>query len=66
MMGKKVESVAGPAMEMLKAYAWPGNIRELEHVIERALILSQGSELDLGDWMPKKPGGYRLHAAEHA
>ena len=55
MMGKKVESVAGPAMEMLKAYAWPGNIRELEHVIERALILSQGSELDLGDWMPKNP-----------
>jgi PAS domain S-box-containing protein len=52
-MGKKVESVSGAAMEMLKNYPWPGNIRELEHVIERAVILSQGPELELGDWMPK-------------
>src|SRR5215813_13377900 len=52
-MGKKVESVPAAAMEMLKSYSWPGNIRELEHVIERAVILSQGSELELGDWMPK-------------
>jgi PAS domain S-box-containing protein len=52
-MGKKVESVPAAAMEMLKSYAWPGNIRELEHVIERAVILSQGPELELGDWMPK-------------
>src|SRR5215472_13713584 len=52
-MGKTVESVPAAAMEMLKSYSWPGNIRELEHVIERAVILSQGSELELGDWMPK-------------
>ncbi len=52
-MGKKVESVSGSSMEMLKSYPWPGNIRELEHVIERAVILSQGPELELGDWMPK-------------
>lgn len=52
-MGKKVESVPVKAMEMLKPYPWPGNIRELEHVIERAVILSQGPELELGDWMPK-------------
>lgn len=52
-MGKKVESVSEAAMEMLKNYPWPGNIRELEHVIERAVILSQGAELELGDWMPK-------------
>jgi PAS domain S-box-containing protein len=52
-MGKKVESVPAKAMEMLKQYPWPGNIRELEHVIERAVILSQGRELELGDWMPK-------------
>ncbi len=54
-MGKKVESVPAKAMEMLKQYPWPGNIRELEHVIERAVILSQGPELELGDWMPKGP-----------
>ena len=52
-MGKKVESVSAGAMEMLKNYPWPGNIRELEHVVERAVILSQGAELELGDWMPK-------------
>jgi transcriptional regulator with GAF, ATPase, and Fis domain len=52
-MGRKVESVPAKAMEMLKSYPWPGNIRELEHVVERAVILSQGPELDLNDWMPK-------------
>ncbi|MGC4099566.1 MAG: sigma 54-interacting transcriptional regulator [Nitrospira sp.] len=51
-MGKKVESVTAKSMEMLKSYPWPGNIRELEHVIERAVILSQGTELGLVDWMP--------------
>jgi len=52
-MGKKVESVSPEAMESLKQNPWPGNIRELEHVIERAVILSQGTELELGDWMPR-------------
>ncbi len=53
-LGKKVESVSAAAMEALKSYPWPGNIRELEHVIERAVILSHGAELDLGDWIPKR------------
>ncbi len=52
-MGKKVESVSARSMEMLKNSPWPGNIRELEHVIERAVILSRGPELELTDWMPK-------------
>ncbi len=52
-MGKKVESVSSHAMELLKQNTWPGNIRELEHVIERAVILSQGTELELSDWMPR-------------
>lgn len=52
-LGKKVESVSAAAMEALKSYPWPGNIRELEHVIERAVILSHGAELDGGDWIPK-------------
>ena len=31
-------------------YKWPGNVRELEHVIERAVILSDGSELEPIEW----------------
>jgi transcriptional regulator with GAF, ATPase, and Fis domain len=39
-------------MEALTGYEWPGNIRELENIIERALILSRGPSLEYGDWLP--------------
>ncbi len=41
-------------MDALRAYPWPGNVRELENVIERALVLSQGPQLELGEWLPKR------------
>ena len=44
-MGKSIETVPRKTMEGLKAYGWPGNVRELRNVIERAMIVSQGSEL---------------------
>jgi len=31
-------------------YNWPGNIRELEHIIERAIIMNKGEQLRLGSW----------------
>jgi transcriptional regulator with GAF, ATPase, and Fis domain len=46
-IGRKIERIPDRAMAALKAYEWPGNIRELENVIERALILSTGSTLRL-------------------
>ncbi|MEX0275784.1 MAG: sigma 54-interacting transcriptional regulator, partial [Flavobacteriaceae bacterium] len=37
------------AMQALNAYAWPGNIRELEHMVERAVILCEGNEITKND-----------------
>jgi transcriptional regulator of acetoin/glycerol metabolism len=39
-------------MDALTAYHWPGNIRELENIIERAIILSRNGAIEYGDWMP--------------
>jgi transcriptional regulator with GAF, ATPase, and Fis domain len=44
-LGKKIERIPERAMAMLTAYHWPGNIRELANVIERAIILSPGTTL---------------------
>jgi len=53
--GKKIETIPQKTMSALQDYCWPGNVRELENVIERGVIISQGSQLKLGDWLPKKP-----------
>ena len=44
-MGKKIKSISEQAMEVLASTSWPGNVRELQNFIERAVILTQGSEL---------------------
>jgi formate hydrogenlyase transcriptional activator len=46
-MAKKIEKIASDAMEALVRYPWPGNIRELQNVIERAVILTHGDVLQL-------------------
>jgi PAS domain S-box-containing protein len=46
-MGRKIDSIPRETMEMLKRYPWPGNIRELRNVIERAMIVSQGPLLQV-------------------
>ena len=46
-------------MAALRNYDWPGNVRELENVIERAVILSRGRSLQLGDWLPRSVGSSR-------
>jgi formate hydrogenlyase transcriptional activator len=45
-MQKRIEAVAAPVMKGLKAWDWPGNIRELENFIERAVILTRGKSLE--------------------
>ncbi len=44
-MGKTIETIPPEAMAALVAWSWPGNIRELENFLERAVILSRGPEL---------------------
>ena len=54
--GKKIDRISERMMAGLQRYQWPGNIRELEHVIERAVILSEGSELEPIDWLSPSNG----------
>jgi formate hydrogenlyase transcriptional activator len=46
-IGRRIEHIPAATLARLAAYSWPGNIRELENVIERAVILSRGPDLDL-------------------
>ena len=48
-LGRSIEKIPKRVMDALQSYSWPGNIRELENVIERALILSSGKVLELDD-----------------
>jgi two-component system, NtrC family, response regulator AtoC len=45
--GKSVQEISAPARELMLAYPWPGNVRELSHVIERAVLWSNGPMLDV-------------------
>jgi formate hydrogenlyase transcriptional activator len=47
LMQKRIKSIPKPAMEALTNSPWPGNVRELENFIERAVILTQGDELNV-------------------
>jgi formate hydrogenlyase transcriptional activator len=44
-MGKQIESIPAETMDVLSRYAWPGNIRELQNLMERAVLLSKGPSL---------------------
>jgi formate hydrogenlyase transcriptional activator len=44
-MGKKIESISTETMDAISRYAWPGNMRELQNLMERAVLLSTGSSL---------------------
>ena len=46
-MAKRIDKITPDAMEALLRYPWPGNIRELQNLIERAVILTEGDVLSL-------------------
>ncbi len=56
-MGKQIDTISSETMNALVRYPWPGNIRELQNVIERAVILSKGPMLKvpLGDLKTRLP-----------
>ncbi|MDB5291575.1 MAG: glnG 1 [Phycisphaerales bacterium] len=54
-LGRNVQEIAPEAMERLRSYSWPGNIRELQSVIKQALLQAQGSVL-LPSFLPEFSG----------
>jgi formate hydrogenlyase transcriptional activator len=58
-MGKQIESIPKEAMDALSHYAWPGNIRELQNLMERAVLLSMGSSL-------RVPLGEIVNGSDHS
>jgi formate hydrogenlyase transcriptional activator len=63
-MGRRIETIPTGVMDALVSYSWPGNIREMQNVIERAVILSAGPALRIptGDLLPPLPASPQ---AEH-
>ena len=51
--GKAFKRLSKKTIEVLMDYNFPGNIRELENLIERAVIIESGTTLNPGSWMPK-------------
>ncbi len=45
LLGKKIYGVSGEAMKVLLHYSYPGNVRELKHILEHACIICRGSEI---------------------
>ncbi len=61
--GKRFESVSEATLQRLTAYRWPGNIRELENVLERAVILCNGPVLEVdADVLPDAPPAVAMAA----
>jgi transcriptional regulator with GAF, ATPase, and Fis domain len=68
-MGKKIRTVDRRTLELFQAHDWPGNIRELQNVVERAVILTSGAVLSVDEaWFskePVRPAPAALHFAGH-
>src|SRR4029453_13743137 len=60
-MNKRIETIPEEAMTTLCRYSWPGNIRELQNFIERAVILTPGSvlQIQINELQPSGPIGAR-------
>ena len=48
-LGRKIRPLSPAILEKLRAYDWPGNVRDLQHVVERAVVACKGPEIQVGD-----------------
>jgi formate hydrogenlyase transcriptional activator len=70
--GKKFTNISRKTLEMLQSYHWPGNIRELQNIIERAAVLSEGETFSVPEhWLKREspqfsapPGPFLASLAE--
>ena len=54
--GKKINRIRKDTLNLLQSYDWPGNIRELQNVVERAIIVSESDSLDINErWFSVPP-----------
>jgi DNA-binding NtrC family response regulator len=51
--GRKLKGISSEALEALQSYSWPGNVRQLEWAIERAVLLGENEEVELNDLPPE-------------
>src|SRR5690606_14867232 len=52
-MNKKIERLSPDTEQVLMRYDWPGNVRQLENCIERAVVLAQGPQIELAHIPPE-------------
>src|SRR6202008_3871988 len=53
--GKNMRSIEKKVLDLLRAYDWPGNIRELQNIIERSVILSSDGEFSVDEsWLSRE------------
>jgi DNA-binding NtrC family response regulator len=66
--GKNIRSIDKKALALLRSYDWPGNIRELQNIIERSVILSSDGEFSVDEsWLSIQtfPPASRIEASVH-
>ena len=55
-IGKNIREISKKTLELLQSYPWPGNIRELQNVIERSVLLCETESFSIDEsWLPKQP-----------
>lgn len=59
---RRVEAITATALDAIRSYAWPGNIRELQSAVEYAFVLGDGPLIDVGDLTPELRGEESLGA----